>query len=70
VGIGSISELGADGAGDRAVRIPVIVSRPPRRSRAANDNQAPRHVRIVRWLVRLLPLAAAAVVLAWMMAPR
>ena len=63
---GSTSEVGKDGAGNRAVRIPVIVSRPPRRCRAANDNQAPRHVRIRRLLIRLAPLAAIAAVVVWL----
>jgi len=65
---GSTSEIGSDGAGNRAVRIPVIVSRPPRRSRAANDNRAPRRVRLTRLVVRLLPLAIIGAALLWMLA--
>ena len=62
---GSTSEIGPDGAGDRAVRIPVTISRPPRRPRAANDNPVPLRRRVFRWLSLLVPVCAAAA-LAWM----
>lgn len=55
------SDLGTDGAGDRAVRVPVAVTRSPRLPRSANDNQPPRWVRIAR-VAFLLALAGLALV--------
>ena len=59
----SSSDLETGGAGDRAARIPVVVTRLPRLPRSANDNRAPRWLRIARG-VFLLALAGMAVV--WM----
>jgi len=60
----SPSDVAADGAGNRAVRVSAFMSRPPRRPRPANDNPVPRRVLWMRRM-RLVLLLAAAAVLAW-----
>ena len=55
------SDLGTDGAGDRAVRFPVAVTRSPRLPRSANDNRPPRWLRVLR-VAFLLMLAGMALV--------
>ena len=62
---GTSSESGTGGAGNRAARFPVMVTRSPRLPRSANDNQPPRWLRIAR-LAFLLALAGLLVVWARM----
>jgi hypothetical protein len=57
---GSPSEQGVGGAGNRAAGIPVVVCRPPRRSRPVNDNHMPLKQRVRRVVGILLTLGAAA----------
>ena len=53
------SDLGTGGAGNRAARIPVTVTRTPRLPRSANDNQPPRWLRVLRVAI-LLAMAGGA----------
>ncbi len=60
---GSTSGFGTGGTGNRATRIPVLLSRPPRMPPSANDNRPPRWLRIVR---AGFVLGLAALALVWL----
>jgi len=58
------SQIGTNGAGNRAVRLPAFASRPPRRPRPANDNRMPRRELVMQG-VRLVLLLVVVAALVW-----